>query len=220
ASLIKVTVFLGQKDYGAAKGLLSGLIAENPESDLPLTMMATVSTAEQDYDTALEMYRRIIQLNPQNFPAYMRMAYLYRNRGDIDKAIDVYETLLSVNESYGPAANDLAYLYADRNENLDHALTLALKAKNLMPRNADVADTLGWVYLKKGALILAKNQFIEAIGLAPGHPVFHYHLGLTYYQERDFSKAEGTFREAIKLGLGKEESARAKRMIEEMETKG
>jgi len=203
-----------------AKGLLSDLIAKNPESDLPLTMMATVAMAEKDYDTALEMYKRVIQLNPQNFTAYMRMASLYRNRGDIGKAIDSYEALLRVNESYGPAANDLAYLYADMNQNLDRALTLALNAKNLIPKNSDVADTLGWVYLKSGSPLMAKNQFLEAIELTPKHPVFHYHLGLAYYQREDFPKAEEAFREAIRLGLGEKESAQVEKLFEKMGAKG
>jgi len=150
----------------------------------------------------------------------MKMAYLYRSRGDIAKAIDSYENLLRVNESYGPAANDLAYLYADMNQNLERALTLALKAKELIPQNADVADTLGWVYLKSGSPLMAKNQFLEAIGLVASHPVFRYHLGLAYYQQQDFPKARESFREAIKLGLGEKESAEVTRMIEEMEKKG
>ena len=219
-SIIKATVFLSRKDYEAAKGLIARLIAENPESDLPLTMMATVATAEGDYNAALETYRKIIALNPQNFPAYMKMAYLHRTRGDMAQAIDSYEALLSINESYGPAANDLAYIYADMNRNLDRALTLALKAKELIPGSGDVTDTLGWVYLKKGAVGMAKNRFIEAIQLNPGHPVFHYHLGLAYYQEKEFQKAEGAFREAIKLGLGKEDAAEARKVIAAMRAKG
>ncbi|MDD5722214.1 MAG: tetratricopeptide repeat protein [Syntrophales bacterium] len=219
-SLTKAIVLLSQKKYETADGILSELIAENPESDLPLTMMAASSLAQQNYDAALEMYKRVVQLNPRNFPAYMKMASLYRNRGDIDKAIGSYESLLKVNESYGPAANDLAYLYADTNQNLDRALTLALKAKELIPQNADVADTLGWVYLKSGSPLMAKNQFLEAIRLVAARPVFRYHLGLAYYREKDFPKARESFREAIKLGLGKEESAQVKRMIEEMGTRG
>ena len=169
------------------------------------------------------------QIGEKLFKDYQNYIHSLQPQGEVtyihvdeiaSKVAVFYENLLRVNESYGPAANDLAYLYADMNQNLDRALTLALSAKKLMPQNADVADTLGWVYLKSGSLLMAKNQFLEAIGLVVSHPVFRYHLGLAYYQEQDFPKAREAFREAVKLGLGKEESAQVQRMIDKMGAKG
>ena len=107
-------------------------------------------------------------------------------------------------------------MYADMNRDLDRALALALKAKQMLPENADVTDTLGWVYLKRGSLLMAKNQFTEAIHLVPEHPVFHYHLGLVYYQEENFSKARESFQKAKQLGLGKPESKQVEMILEKM----
>ena len=52
------------------------------------------------------------------------------------------------------AANNLAFLYADEGGNLDLALQLAQTAKQHLPNSAEVDDTLGWVYYKKGCLVL------------------------------------------------------------------
>jgi len=131
--------------------------------------------------------------------------------------MNAYEEVLKINSSYGPAANDLAFLYAKMNQNLDRALTLAEKAKELMPNHPDVADTLGFIYLKKGALVPAKNYFREAINKMPRRPVFRYHLGMALYQEQNLQGAKREFQEAIKLGLGKKETEEARKLIKDME---
>ncbi len=218
--MIKAVVFLWQKKYKMAEKLVSELIAENPESDQPLMLMAKIYDSRKDYASELKMYQRAIEVNPHNFNAYMEMARVYNRIGDFKKAMVSYEEVLKINNSYGPAANDLAYLYADMNQDLDRALDLAKKARELMPKHPDVADTLGLVYLKKGALGAAKNYFREAIEIMPKRPLFHYHLGMAFYQEQNFPEAKREFQEAIKLGLGKKESEETRELLKEMERPG
>jgi uncharacterized protein HemY len=54
-------------------------------------------------------------------------------------------------ETENPAAlNNLAYLISETpGGDLTQALTLAQKANQKLPQAPEIADTLGWIYLKK-----------------------------------------------------------------------
>jgi protein O-GlcNAc transferase len=56
---------------------------------------------------------------------------------------------------------------------------------------------LNWVILER--LDLARPFFEEAVRLAPGDGMMHYHLGRYYYSAQRFPQAEQAFRAALKL---------------------
>jgi tetratricopeptide (TPR) repeat protein len=84
------------------------------------------------------------------------------------------------------AKNDLAWILAEEGTDLERALALAQEAQQAEPENAEIADTLGYVYLKKGLSDPALQQFKYAVELAGRaendvqieRPEYHYHLGL------------------------------------------
>ena len=86
----------------------------------------------------------------------------------------------------------------------------------LIPGSPEIADTLGWIYLKKGSFLMADKYLKEAIREKPGEPVFHYHLGLVLYQEKNLKGAKAEFREAMRLGLDKKELTSAKELLAKM----
>jgi uncharacterized protein HemY len=93
---------------------------------------------------------------------------------------------------------------------------LAKKAKELMPEDPNVADTLGYAYLKRGSFLLAKKAFREGIRLSPKNPLLHYHLGLLLFQEKDFSSATIELQSALKLGLGAKEKREINELLKKM----
>ena len=81
-----------------------------------------------------------------------------------------------------------------------------------------MADTLGFIFLRKGSFLMASNYLKEAIGNRPRQPLFHYHLGLVLYEEKNFKGAEKEFREAIRLGLDKKDLNSAEKLLKKMKT--
>ena len=112
---------------------------------------------------------------------------------------------------YVDILNELDRAFKD--QNLDHALSLAKKAQELMPDSPEIADKMGTIYLKKGSFLLAKNKFQEAIEGMPKNPLFRFHIGLLLYEEQDFVKAGEAFEKSLKLGLGPEEAEIATNLI-------
>ena len=89
----------------------------------------------------------------------------------------MYELALRYDPKNHNAMNNYAYNLSIREENLDRAKELALRAIELDAENAAYLDTVGWVYFKLGDFDRAR-RFIKAsidTGLASAE-VFE-HLG-------------------------------------------
>jgi tetratricopeptide (TPR) repeat protein len=211
---------LKQEKYGMAEKLLTRLVWRYPQAYRPVMLMARALRKQRKYKQALAYYQRAAGMDPKAIEAHMEMGEVYNYVGQFDKAMDAYEAVLRLDGSYGPAANDLAYLYADRDKELDRALSLSLRAFELMPESPAVRDTLGWAYLKKGSVLLAKMHLAEAVRRSPETPLFHYHLGVALHASGDLSGAGKAFAEAIRLGLEGKEQASAQKMLQQIKMKG
>src|SRR5690606_29470985 len=62
-------------------------------------------------------------------------------------------------------------------DDLDHALTLALRAADEFPREPDILIALGNVHDLRGELEPARDAFYRAIEAEPNGPLQHYNLG-------------------------------------------
>lgn len=218
-SLIMANILIEQKKYEPAENILSTLIAQKSELDHSYMLMTRIYMIRQDYEAALRACRMAIEINPQNIRAYMKKAIIYKRIGNMNKAVDSYEDIFSTNEFYAPAANDLACLYADMNQNIDRALALALQVREFMPESPQAADTLGWVYLKKGSFLMARKYLREAIEWMPREPIFHYHLGKVFYEEKNFTRAKAELREAMRLEIKGKESTDVEKMLRELRSR-
>lgn len=82
-------------------------------------------------------------------------------------------------------------------DDLDHALTLALRAADEFPREPDILIALGNVHDLRGELEPARDAFYRAIEAEPNGPLQHYNLGAVLERLGDEEGAERCYREAI-----------------------
>ena len=115
-------------------------------------------------------------------------------------AVERYRKALQLDGSAAVAANNLAWLYAEEGERLDEALQLAQSAKSRLPESAEVNDTLGWVYVKKGLPTLAVASLKQSVAANPSNPDFHFHLGVALAGAGDAANAKRSFEHALTLG--------------------
>ena len=107
-------------------------------------------------------YESAIEVDPEAAQIHHYLGVLHELSGDSERAIQRYESAIRHGPANAEAKNNLAYLYADRNEQLDRALDLAQEAKQLLPDNPSVADTLGWVLYRRGVHAAAVSYLKEA----------------------------------------------------------
>jgi Flp pilus assembly protein TadD len=90
-------------------------------------------------------------------------------------------------------------IYMERGDNLDIALQLAQTAKAKLPEQAQISDTLGLVYHKRGLAQQALGPFSEAVRLAPQNAAYHYHLGLAQRDAGDRARARASLTQALAI---------------------
>jgi tetratricopeptide (TPR) repeat protein len=124
-----------------------------------------------------------------------------------------YERARGIDPSAPAASNNLAWMQAERNQNLDEALAMAKAAAARIPDSPEIADTVGFVYMKKQLPSLALPEFQRSIDKDPKNPIYHHHLGLALAALGQNQKARQAFEEALRLNPQFEGADEARRTL-------
>ena len=186
-------------------------VAVDPGFTTGYNMLAVLFLRQKRLDEARAEFEGIAQRDPSNVPARTMLGILLAQQGKQDEAIKAYQRAVSGTENAPVAANNLAYIYAERGRNLDEALQLATSAKQRMPNDPSVDDTIGWIYYKKDLPDLAVKPLESAFKQLPNNAELMVHLGLTYAKLGEKVKAREMLERALKLDaqvVGAEEAKR------------
>lgn len=189
------------------------LIQLNPKSaDLHLRLAETYRR-KGDKQNAMEYFRKATQLAPNDVRAYLPLAILLDESGQKQPARAVYEQILKLQPENAIALNNLAYMLAETGGDLDQALTYAQRAKQRMPRDSSVADTLGWIYLRKSLTENALEIYRDLVAKSPDNPTFRYHLGMALFQKGDKAQARKELSVALQKKPPKDEESRIRELM-------
>ena len=144
----------------------------------------------------------------------MILGTIYDMQKNFDLAEKRYRKALAIYPEFAPAANNLAYLLAAQGKNIDEALDFARKAKEKLPNDPSIMDTLGLVYYKKGLYDSAIGEFTDSLDKMPDNPTVHYHLGMTYYKKGDKNRARAELKKALSLDDGFDGSEEARQILD------
>lgn len=170
-------------DIEEARSLLQAAIDDKPNFLPAYSLLARLDAAQGRNEEAIENYKKLIAQKPDHLPTRLLYAITLERTGNLQEAADEYEAILKMSSRFAAAANNLAWLLADQLDgDLNRALDLARLAKEELPKESAVADTLGWVYYKRGAHRAALPLIEEAIELdkerGRTNPEIVYHLAL------------------------------------------
>jgi tetratricopeptide (TPR) repeat protein len=129
----------------------------------------------------------------------MALGAINDQQGEGEKAEAYYRKALEIKSDFVPAANNLAWNLAERGRNIDEALGFAQIAKEQMPKNAAVMDTLGWIYYLKGTYVNAISELQDSVALDPHNPVINYHLGMAYFKNNQPDEAREFLKKALAI---------------------
>lgn len=174
-------VYAAQKDWPNAEAALSKSLALDPNSADAYQLLTSVYLSQNKSDQAIVELQTFLGKSPTNADALMLLGDLYKASGQFPKAREAYEQLLSGTPDYAPALNNLALVRAQDPNDLDAALSLAQRARSLMPADPNVADTLGWILYKKGGYAQALTLFQESVSKPPVAQEILFHFGMANY---------------------------------------
>jgi tetratricopeptide (TPR) repeat protein len=115
-----------------------------------------------------------------------------------DAAVEWLEKVLDSNPQHIGTLNDLGYLWADQNQHLQRATVMIETAVHAQPENQSYRDSLGWVYYRLGDFKRAQIELEKAAAGKETDGVILDHLGDTYLQLQDKTKARQLWNDAIK----------------------
>jgi tetratricopeptide (TPR) repeat protein len=149
-----------------AKELLLRALEEKPDLIGAYFGLAAIDAASGDLLSATSNYQKLLEKNPKHIPTHMMLALTYERQGKFDEAAKAYRDILNISPRFGPAANNLAWLLTEELKgDLDEALKLAELAKEQLPKESSVTDTLAWVHFRRGSTRVALPIIEEAIEL-------------------------------------------------------
>jgi tetratricopeptide (TPR) repeat protein len=190
---------VANNDLAAAETSLQKAAQLNPSNLDAIILLSKVEMARGEGDQALATAYKSIDSNPRNVTAYFFAGTMEELRGKPKRAEDVYRKALQVDPNYGPAANNLAYLMLENGESTDQALSLARMARQKMPDSASAADTLAWVYYRKGFYGVAADLLQEAVQKAPDNATYHYHIGMVYQKQKNTAAARKHLQRTLQI---------------------
>jgi putative PEP-CTERM system TPR-repeat lipoprotein len=155
-----------------------------------------------------------LERRPLDTELRLVVAQAWQSRGESARAIAEYERVLATAPDDFVALNNLAWAYFEGGD--PRAEELARRAFEQSPENGSVADTLGWIQVKKGNVDEGIPNLRKAVEFSDGNPEVKYHLaaGLAAAGEADEARRilEETLSAADDFG-GRQE---AKRLLESL----
>lgn len=183
-----------------------------------VTLLVAIYTTRGDLDQATQALEEIEKAGRLRGAGRELLGRLYQTRGDPARARTQFEKALSDDPSLAEAKNGLAFILATDRSDLERALTLAQEAQQQLPNVAEVADTLGFVYLQKGLTDAAIDRFRFAIELTPTgaepSPSIRYHLGLALAAAGRSKDAAEAFEKALASKAAFPEADAARKELE------
>jgi len=167
-------------DMPKAETSLRSVLQREPDRFDAYTLLGQVYSVQRKLPQAIKEFETILGRDPNSVVANTAIGVLWQFQGRNAEAEKAYEKTLSLDSRAAVASNNLAWLLVESNRNLDRALELAQTARQQMPDNPDVADTLGWIFVKKQMATSAIPVLESSAKMKANDPVIHFHLGVAY----------------------------------------
>ena len=150
--------------YTDAQAMLQDALQQDPRNVESMVSLGLLEFQQGHRAEAQKWFARAVPLNSKNFLAnyyYGRMAMDSRNldaatAAQVEKSL---QTAIQINPRFAPAYDALANFYGRRNENLDQAHMLALRALDLDPSNV-------YYWLTTAHILILMNRIQDAIVVA------------------------------------------------------
>jgi Tfp pilus assembly protein PilF len=202
-------------DLPSAEEMLKRIINQDATSLSAYGMLGQIYLSEHRLEAARLEYEKAVAKNPNSVAAHTIVAMILEAQHKFEDATRRYQRILQIDPNAPVAANNLACLYVDKGANIDIALQLAQRAKQVLPNDPRVNDTLGWIYYKKKFSDQAVVALEESVRRDPTISLHQYHLGMAFIQSGNWLRARQPLEKALLNPTfpGVDEARRALSMI-------
>ncbi len=166
-----------------AEGFLKIISKKNENYICPHLALGKIHEGRKDIATALA--------------EYIAAGTMMYDAGLHDEALRMFSKVLSLKEGIPGVYTYIGKIYEERNQT-DLAI-LNYKKSHELKSNARLLSHIGYLYFSRNDFKNALRYFDSAIAMEPEDPQSHFLKGVTYSHQGKFSKAEASFKKAIKI---------------------
>lgn len=200
-------------EYDTAIAEMSELVKQYPESADLYSRLGEYYRRKGDTASALQNLRRARELMPNNASTNLQLALMLEAAGRQSEAMPLYEQVIRIESDNPIALNNLAYIIAESGGDLDRALTYAQRARQRLPQNADVADTLALIYIKKNLNDNAIQILSGLVAKNPQRADYRYHYATALAQKGDKLSAKRELEAALRSSPNQQQESKIKELI-------
>jgi tetratricopeptide (TPR) repeat protein len=214
--LALANLYVREKQYDRATAIFKEELDKDPKSHDILYKLAETSRLKGDVNTAIDYFKRAHEVAPNDTRSLLQLGLLMDGTGRIDQAQPIYEQVLKIDPGQAVALNNLAYIKAEQGTDLEAALTMAQRARQEAPKSPQIADTLGWIYIRKNLSDEAIRIFKDVTAQEPNNPAYHLHYGMALLQKGDRASAKREFDAAMKNNPNQSDRARIQEYLQKL----
>ncbi|MES2537875.1 MAG: XrtA/PEP-CTERM system TPR-repeat protein PrsT [Pseudomonadota bacterium] len=170
------------------------------------------SGKEKDADARLAQWMKE-QPKDTTVRMYLATKALLKKQNKI--AIDQYLAVLQTEPGNAAAMNNLALALQEEKD--PRALEYAEKAHKLMPENAGIMDTLGWILVEQGNTSRGLPLLQKATTLAPNSADVRYHFAAGLLKSGDKAKGRQELEQLLASGKTFPKIEEAKALLKQMQ---
>jgi tetratricopeptide (TPR) repeat protein len=189
-----------------------------PDFPAPYYQLGLLYASQKKFPESEARLRKVVEKNDKNIGARVLLGMMLDSQGKSDAAVKEYRKVLELSPKNPIAANNLAANLADTGGNLDEALKFAQIAREAVPEEPTVADTLGWVYYRKGLFDSALPLIADAAGKAKNNASIRYHHGMVLAKKGKGREAAAELKAALSLDPKFPGADEAKKTIESLKS--
>ena len=193
--------------------LVREVLKLRPNSGEAYRLLGGIYYSKGDLTQAESAMKRAAELRPRDPVPLLYLGMGAERMGALPRAIEYYRKTIEVAPNNAIALNNLAYVLAESSTDFDEALTLAQRARNLMPNDPNVMDTLAYVYMKQNLLDRAIALLEEVVAKHPDVALWRYHLALALHQKGLNERARRHLEAALKSNPTGEEEFKIRELL-------
>lgn len=216
--LVAAKAYASSSNLSAAEALLVKVIESSPAPMGAYAMLGQVYLAQRKLPSARAQFAKIAASQERPITAYTVLGIIDLMENRVADAQQSFERVIKMDPRSAVAANNLAWIYAEHGGSLEMALQLAQVAQSEMPNDAEVHDTLGWIYYRKGQLPQAATTLERSLELEPANATAAYHLALVYDKSGDVQQARRLMSHFLSLDSSSERAVEIRRRLQQLGT--
>lgn len=191
-------IYRRKGDKDRAREYAEKALSLKPDSGQARNLLAHILRDSGKAVEALDAYQQVLAGNPTSAQAYYNLGVSLTDVGQWEEAEKSFETALKIDPNLAEGYGGLGLCALQRGE-VDKAIQLLVKARNLGFKAPALSLNLSYAYLNKKDWLRAEQEARQAVEVEPGLATGYNNLGIALAQQNKLEEARVALEKALKI---------------------